>query len=171
VVPLEVRRGEREVTLRLERSETAQELAASLAALAPALGERLPGLGELLAADRALFVAARAKGRTEIELRGFLYEVASGKRLARVELTARAPLRAEQLTPLALWRPASEELFAPVVIARSRPAARRPWYRKWWVWTLAGAAVAAATVGVSVPLALRARSSSPTSSEQLQLRW
>jgi hypothetical protein len=60
--------------------------------------------------------------------------------------------------PLALWGPATTP-------DRPRPGPR-PWYRRWWVWTLAGAAVATA---VALPLGLTQRHDA--TGERFRVQW
>jgi hypothetical protein len=46
-------------------------------------------------------------------------------------------------------RPMVEPTSAPT---KPTTTIRKPWYRKWWVWTIAGVVVAGAAVGVGVAL-------------------
>jgi hypothetical protein len=159
-IPLEVRPGQRALLVGLTWSVQTEAL--RLAAVRPSLGEvrlrQAEGLRQILGVDRGLFVLVKG-GSSNLQLSALYYDLQDGQRIARAALNTRAPLRAAELGPLAVWRSSRP-------VPRQREMRRSSWYRKWWVWTLTGVVVAAS---VGIPVALRARSS--TSNEPVQLRW
>lgn len=131
---------------------------------------RLAGLADLsqrLGLDRLLvvFAAADAGGQS---LEAALYDLPRERLLARQALRVSLSPASTELLPLALWRPRRPAPVLRSVPAPPRPAvSQTPWYRRWWVWTLVGAAVAAAVI---IPLAAQPdRTDAPN--EVLRLTW
>jgi hypothetical protein len=50
-------------------------------------------------------------------------------------------------------KPASSALAPAATVARNSSASERPIYKKWWLWTIVGVAVAGVAVGLAVGLA------------------
>jgi hypothetical protein len=137
-------------------------MASNLSLIQTSLGAaRIPELADLMRevdTPLALFVVVHAS-EGGLELEAYLYEIERGKLQAKTVLKTNMPPRLEELGALALWAPPRE---APA----SAPAGpRRPWYRRWWVWSLAGAAL---TLVIVVPLS---SGSAGPSTEQFQIRW
>lgn len=89
------------------------------------------------------------EGATSLVIRG----LKGGAGLASAPAARRVP-PASQPTSMALTRLASAP--SPVKPA----AASKPWYRKWWVWTIVGVAVVGAGVGLGVGLSQGGETSS-----------
>ena len=162
VVSVEVQAGkERTVSISLRPLREHAAVAALIGRLQGAAGG--PRLAEAEAlrrqtgADRLLLVVAAGEA-PKVEIKAWLYDLEANRLLSRVAVRAGFPPRAEELRALALWGPA-----APT--DRPRPGTR-PWYRRWWVWTLAGAAVVTA---VALPLGLSQRHEGP--GEHFRVQW
>lgn len=108
----------------------------------------LRALGRALGVDTLLALRAGRLGDTlVVQLSAF--DVRRGMRQGKWEEMLRSAERSR--LDAALRRMIAS--FAPAPLVKARP-----WYRRWWVWTAVGAAVA----GASVAIAVSARDSSPT---------
>jgi hypothetical protein len=137
-------------------------------AVVPTL-EDLGKIATLARLDAVLWIAVHPaeSSRVDLELVHFLAsEGAVRSRLrksGRVEdvTTLAAELVARVLRPPAASAPASRPrllalppatLPTPGPRPGPAPALSRPWYKKWWVWTIAGAVVAGAGLGLGLGL-------------------
>ena len=176
VVAVSVRSRRRSVSVRLRRDEQAADTVDLLLGARSSLGKpRLPGLGRLerqLGVDQLLVITVLPSGQG-LRLRGFLYELSRQRLLASAEVRSAAALLPRQLTPLRLWgggpimavtrdRPREDSFTAQV--PEGPPT---PWYKRWYLWTVVGAAVVAAVV---LPVTLSPKDDS-TPPERYMIRW
>lgn len=172
VTAVSVRARRRAVSVRLLPDPAAQGTVARLLTMRDSLGATslrgVTGLGQQLGLDRVMLVTQR-QGPDGLRLAAYLHDTASGRLLGQARVVTSASPDATQIQPLALWRPGA--LTAPPTgdgpphsDAASEP---RPWYKRWYVWVLAGAVVAAA---VAVPVALTTRDDG-TPNEQFVIHW
>ncbi|RMH45029.1 MAG: PEGA domain-containing protein [Deltaproteobacteria bacterium] len=139
----------------LTRSPGRDAVDRAVAAIAPRLGaaalaEPLARLRERLDVDHAVFVAVDGASYT-----AFVYDLASGSRLARAEARIgddEDPQRAFLALADALYTEAFRVAAAPAAVPAA-PAAgrRRPFYRRWWFWTGVGVAAAVAAAPFLLP--------------------
>ena len=166
MVRVDLRSKQEELSVSLESERPAIRVWLALNEVASQLGQdplRFPtvlrhglGLSVLLVA-----VVHRRSGAHRVG--AFLYQLDSGKLVARTELTFRGPPRGDRLQALALWR-------GPVAPPKTRPPMEKgtPWYRRWWVWT--GVAVVGAAA-VALPLALLRSDEEAPSGERYRVSW
>jgi hypothetical protein len=162
VVPAEVQAGkERTVSITLRPLPEQAAVAALIGRLQGTAGStRLAeagALGRLTGATRLLLVVAAGEA-PKVEIKAYLYDLAANRLLSQAAVRTGFPPRADDLRPLALWGHTT---------APDRPrSGLQPWYRRWWVWTIAGAAVA--TV-VALPLGLTQRHEA--NGERFRVQW
>jgi hypothetical protein len=163
VVPVEVQAGkERTVSLTLRPLPEHAAVAAILERLRGTAGG--PRLAEAEAlrrhteAARLLLVVAAGEA-PKVEIRAYYYDLAANRLLAQATVRTGFPPRPDDLRPLALWGPTTRP-------ERPRPGGGRPWYRRWWVWTIAGAAVVTA---LALPLGITQRHDA--AGERFRVQW
>ena len=102
-----------------------------------------------------------------LELRGYLYRAEDEKLVARVRFGVGTRRKAGALQPLALWRPRAA---LPPTSVTGPTGPPRPWYKKWWAWTLIGAAVVTA---IAVPAGVNAQNkkSATSKNEAFTVNW
>ena len=101
--------------------------------------------GAIAHADKVLALQLAALGTTVL-LRASLIDVASGTQeqtVQRVVTDATGPSLEQAIVAL------GSEMIRPLIPAEPTPGDRQEtdWYEEWWVWTIAGVAVAAGVVG------------------------
>jgi hypothetical protein len=153
----------RTVSAALHATMEGASLAGPLNMLQSSLGTAsIPELRDVLKdidARLALFVVVNvAPGGLELE--GWLYELENGRLEGQAVLTTASPPRTDQLAGLGLWAPVPGEPRP-----RHHQTGSGAWYRRWWVLTLAGAAL---TLVIAVPLSVIQHG---TPQEQFELRW
>ena len=167
-----VRPRRRAISVRLSEDPAARATLARLFSLRDRLGATpLVGVGRLgrqLGLDKVLLVTM-TPGGDGLALHGYLHDAATERLEGSARVTTSASPEPATLQPLALWRPGAA-ITPPTGDDMSRQSSMddsRPWYRRWYVWVLAGAVVAAA---VAVPVALTTRDDG-VPDEQFVIRW
>lgn len=174
VTAVTVRSRRRALSVRLDEDPTARAAVDRLFALRHRLGEtRLAGVGGVgrqLGLDKVLLVTW-TPGGDGLRLHGYLYDTATERLKSSARIVASASPDPAALQPLALWRSgasvASPPGDDPNQPGRASVDGARPWFKRWYVWVLAGAVLAAA---VAVPVALTTRDDG-TPDEQFVIRW
>jgi hypothetical protein len=167
VVPMVVQTEVRTVSVALKADPKSTALATAIANLPAAVGQaRLAGaweLGELMGVKRSLIVIVATAG-SQLRLTAYLYDLQTQRLVTSAAVTTSSPPQVTEVASLALWRPATTRTTTKP--DRLRPRVSRPWYTKWWVWTIAGAVVA---TSIGLPVGLTRRSSSKD--ERFQVQW
>lgn len=98
--------------------------------------------------SRLLWIGLARRGGERVRLEAVLYDHSSRRVRKRLELeTTKARLQSDAA---GLVVRALED--GPVARKAAPPAAPLPWYRRWWVWTVAGAVAAGAGVWIGVAM-------------------
>jgi hypothetical protein len=175
VMPLKVAMREETVSVRLRKEEQVYALVQDLHALRSDFG--LPRvafpelLREQLGLNKALVVVVRGPQR----ISAYLYKLSNGRRTRRIRsMQLQMPLRKTMIQSLALWSGRAPVATEPVgggekVPDTNGPTTSPPWYKRWWVWGLVGAA---AVAGVVVPVTLASQADDPVGpTQRFQVTW
>jgi hypothetical protein len=166
VVPIEVKEEESTVSIRLDKDLEAENFLAAVNKLKPMLGKATlsdqEGVAAAVGAPLTLFIIVAAT-RSALELKACLYDLQKNQLLAQSVLDTGRPVKSAQLAHLNLWN----QILTSDQEENRTSAHGRAWYKKWWVWAIAGTSVAA--LSIALPLTLGDKSSAGT--ERLQLQW
>jgi tetratricopeptide (TPR) repeat protein len=153
------------VSIAMERSTKYLLVAQALAGVEKTLGETTlaesaDNLKEVLYIDHALFVRAAPAGSGQIKVDVYLYDLRTRRRLGRVTKTVPTARAEKELQPLASQLYSNVSYDAELVESKDapppKPVVRKPFYKTWWFWSAAGAAVTGVVLGAT--LGPRARS-------------
>jgi PEGA domain len=174
VMPLKVALREETTSVQLRKEEQVFALVQDLHSLRTDLG--LPQvsfpalLRDQLGLNKALVVVVRGPRR----ISAYLYRLSNGRRTRRIRsMQLRMPLRAQAIRSLALWRaggPAPTERVegGGEEQGTDKAATTSPWYKRWWVWGLVGAA---AVAGVVIPVTLASQADEAGATQRFQVSW
>jgi hypothetical protein len=152
---------QRLVTVTLERSRKFLLVEQAMSSIEKTLGQPTIGDGgdtlkEILFIDQAVFVRARDKGGSTLEVEAFLYDLRTKRLLNRVVETTSATVAEgdkpdKKLTGVttALYKNVNydAELEAPKDAPPPKAQTRTPVYKTWWLWTVVGVVVVGAVLG------------------------
>jgi len=172
VTRVEAPQGREEtLSVRLHPDEPAHSVWEALRALRPELGRETievpPALSTNLGLSSLLLVRLRGGGQS-LRAEASLYRLEDGKLLGSASVAVSPRPRPGQLAALALWR---ADRPTPTPAPTPTPRRRdRPWYERWWVWSVVGA-VCVAGVAVAVPLALTSGGDETHPAERYHVSW
>ena len=148
------------VSITMERSTKYLLVEQALAGVEKTLGETTldasaDNLKEVLFIDHAVFVrAAPAGGGAEVKVDTFLYDLRTRRRLTHVTKTVPVAKAEKELAPLASQLYLNVSYEAELVESKDapppKPYVRQPFYKTWWFWTAAGAAVTGVVLGATL---------------------
>ena len=113
-------------------------------------------LKEVLFVDHAVFIRALPGAPGTLKIDAHLYDLRTRRRLTRVQKVVPVAEAEKQLATLAatLYLNVSyeAEVETPKDAPPPKPVVRKPFYKTWWFWTVAGVVVAGGVLaGVLVP--------------------
>jgi tetratricopeptide (TPR) repeat protein len=147
------------VSITMERSTKYLLVEQALAVVEKSLGESMldasaDNLKEVLFIDHAVFVRAQPAGAGQLKVDSFLYDLRTRRRLTRVTKTVPAARAEKELATLASALYLNVSYEAELVETKDapppKPYVRKPFYKTWWFWTAAGAAVTGVVLGATL---------------------
>jgi hypothetical protein len=85
-----------------------------------------------------------------VQVQVVLYDHASKRVRTRRQRRAAAERLLQETADLVVETLGGAQVAEPKEKPPSAPPVRRPWYRRWWVWAVAGVVVAGAAVGIGL---------------------
>ena len=132
----------------------------------PTLDPSVDNLKEVLFIDHAIFVRAKAASPGMLTVDSYLYDLRTRRRLTRVTKTVATAKAEKELQTLASQLYLNVSYEADLVESKDapppKPVVRKPFYKTWWFWTAAGAAVTGVVLGAT--LAPRPKDCGPSGS-------
>ena len=117
---------------------------------------------EVLFIDHAVFVRVSPAGPGQLKVDTFLYDLRTRRRLTRVTKTVQTAHAEKELSTLASALYLNVSYEAELVESKDapppKPYVRKPFYKTWWFWTAAGAAVTGVVLGATLARAQELRS-------------
>jgi hypothetical protein len=160
VMPAQVSaRQQQLVSIVLERSTKYLLVQQAQEALERTLGQPMldasaDNLKEVLFVDHAVFVRAAPAEAGALKVDAYLYDLRTRRRLTHVTKTTLPAKAASDLQTLAAALYTNVSYEAELVETRDapppKPLARKPFWKTWWFWTVAGVAVSGVVVGAVV---------------------
>lgn len=147
------------VSITLERSTKYLLVEQALASVEKTLGSTAldasaDNLKEVLFVDHGVFVRVEATGPGSLKVDTFLYDLRTRRRLTHVTKTVPLAQAEKQLGTLASALYANVSYEAELVESKDapppKPYVRAPFYKTWWFWTAAGAAVTGVVLGAAL---------------------
>jgi len=143
----------------MERSTKYLLVEQALAGVEKTLGETTldasaDNLKEVLFIDHAVFVRVAPAGAGQLKVDSFLYDLRTRRRLTHVTKTVPVAKAEKELAPLASQLYLNVSYEAELVESKDapppKPYVRQPFYKTWWFWTAAGAAVTGVVLGATL---------------------
>lgn len=147
------------VSITLERSTKYLLVEQALTAVEKTLGaatldSSADNLKEVLFVDHGVFVRVAPAGSGQLKIDSFLYDLRTRRRLTHVTKTVPAAQAEKQLQGLASSLYLNVSYEAELVETKDapppKPYVRPPFYKTWWFWTAAGAAVTGVVLGATL---------------------